>query len=144
MFWIGLKINFEITRKNVDWFGINIPIWRAFLYYGKLTSAPYLGQFATSSLNVLDEIRSGPDPRLWILIDSSFLLILVKKSRNSADILLSIFMYNFRRIFTLFSLFCQQKKCGNTTEKWTAEFLLFFYLGLNYTSKSTIIINITM
>ena len=33
-----------------------------------------------------------------------------------------IFLQNFRSIFTHFSLFCYQKLCGNSAEKWTTEF----------------------
>ena len=50
-----------------------------------------------------------------------------KKSGNSADILLSIFLYNFCSILTHFSLFCHHKQSGNSMEKWTKEFLLFFF-----------------
>ena len=46
-----------------------------------------------------------------------------KKGRNLTVILLSIFLHNFRSIFTHFSLFCPQKQCGNSTQKGTAEFV---------------------
>ena len=52
-----------------------------------------------------------------------------KNSRNSADILLCIFLQNFRSIFTRFSLFCHEKQCGNTTENGQQNFCSLFYLG---------------
>ena len=50
-----------------------------------------------------------------------------RKSRNSAEILLSIFLHNFRSIFIHFSLFCHQKQrkfCGKVDSRISA---LFFF-----------------